>query len=281
MEQITTIQEQVQVRVINLQKSMSKSYFESLPTMLRLEISQAFIKNSEVTTTTKLTDDLFRLLQVRERNNESAKDWLLFITSSDKFNRLTAGEIYNAFKLAMSRELTDEKGEYFNLIPDLSINTTARILTAYIEFKRQNESYQRAKANLLAISEPKKGPTEAEKLAIRNEYLKNMFEVLQSDGFFGYSWLEYDTLKSKIGVDKDKAKIIYSRALKSFFSDKEKQMEKNPNDKALKIEVKKYRERAGNAETIPEVQTIARAIAVSDYLLQFPNFEDFIKEFEK
>lgn len=181
-----------------------------------MEISQASIKKCPVETKTKLVDDLFRLLQVRDKNQEMAKDWLLFVNDS-KFSKLTPGEIYLAFKMAMSRELLDEKGKGFELLPELSNNTTGKVLDAYLKFKNEDASYNLAKDELKKTAlEANTAPTDEEKAEIREIYLLMVFHSLKEKKHCYDAWQLYEELESSFKTSTDVKKRLYKIQEKKY-----------------------------------------------------------------
>ena len=176
--------------------------------ILKMEMSQASIKNSSVEIKTKLTNDLIRLLQVREKNEAMSKDWLLFLATS-KFQNLRPGEVYEAFKMAMGRELLDQNGKEFDLFPELSNNTTGKVLSAYQIWKNENSTYHLAKSNLKALAN-KREMSDEEKKQVREEFLEMVYNELIDDGFSDSAWLLYDDIKSKLTVSIEVQKRLYA-----------------------------------------------------------------------
>lgn len=230
-----------------------------------MEISQANINQSTAETKIKLADDIMGLLQVREKNKEMAKDWLIFITQANY--RLTAGEIYLAHKMAMTRELLQENGKEFDLMPELSINTTAKILSAYQKHKIENETYQKAKDNLKKSLMPKKLITESEKQQTRNEFLKIVFDDLQNKGFSDDAYLLYNECEIEIKKEYsnfDDYKIkLYNIELAKYKND----IQKKNN---LQIAKRKLQElELSNAVVVNK----CKSILVSNHLKNIDDFE--------
>lgn len=245
-----------------------------------MEISQVSFRETSVDNKTKLTNDLMRLLQVREKNEDMAKDWLLFLIGS-RFNRLRPGEIYEAFRMAMARELLDEKGNEINLLPELSNNTTGKVLTAYVKWKIQNDNYQLAKNKLKALS-AKTEPTEEEKMQIREEFLRSIFEDIKEKKASMDAWLIYADLEPKIMIPVSVKKRLYrlqeNRYLVELKIDVDNQG-KRPHHVQLYNEMLQKKQ-TGKLNTI--VQNRCRSIAVSHYLRKFTDdFETFKKAIEQ
>jgi hypothetical protein len=183
--------------------------------MLKVEISQVSISQATAETKVKLAEDVMRLLQVREKNQEMSKDWLIFISTSNY--KLTAGEIYLAHKMAMTRELLQENGKEFDLIPELSINTTAKIISAYQKLKIESQTYQSAKQKIKSLKTPKIEISESEKKKIRLEFLKIVFDEIQETGFSDTAWCLYNDCEADIEKEHSDffsyKKILYNQEL--------------------------------------------------------------------
>lgn len=178
-----------------------------------MEMSQASIKNSSVETKTKLTNDLIRLLQVREKNEAMSKDWLLFLATS-KFQSLRPGEVYEAFKMAMGRELLDQNGKEFDLFPELSNNTTGKVLSSYQTWKNENSVYRLAMSNLKALAN-KTEMSDEEKVKVREEFIELVYNELLLDKFSDSAWLLYEDLEPKfqVSIDVKKRLLRFQRML--------------------------------------------------------------------
>lgn len=243
-----------------------------------MEISQANINESTVDTKTKLTNDLNRLLQVRDKNSEMAKDWLLFITTTPKFSNLRPGEIYQAFKMAMARELLDSDGKEFNLLPELSINMTSKVLISYFEWKKNNPEYRKAKDNLLKLKEPS-GPTEEERQKIRQEFLKTVFDDIVESGFSSDAWLLYPELEQKLKLTKEDKIKKYNEQVKIHLVELNQDVSRNGNQKHHREIFIKAQEKVKSGKWITIVANKCKSIFVSEYLKQFKSdFEQFKKE---
>jgi len=244
-----------------------------------MEISQASIEKATFETTTKLTDDLFRLIQVREKNKEMAKDWLLFLKTSPKFYRLRPGEIYQAFKMALSRELLDSKNEEINVLPELSINTTGKILNSYIEWKKKNDEYQLAKTKLkMAASDL--GPTEEEKKKNYEDFLMMVFEDIHTKRVSNDAWQLFEKLGDKVKLEVPIAKRLYRMQNAKYLKELQTEVISNgrrPHHVQL-LERCQKNSADGKPNTI--VQNNCRSIVVSHYLRQFKTFERFQKQIE-
>jgi hypothetical protein len=116
-----------------------------------MEISQESITNSTVEHKFKLSEDVMQLLNVRGRNQEMVDGWLFISTSNFK---ITAGEIYLAFKMALSRDILDDKGKEIDLFPELSNNTTGKVISAYLRNKKESHAYQLSKDKLKTLKSP-------------------------------------------------------------------------------------------------------------------------------
>lgn len=242
-----------------------------------MEISQASIVNCTVETKTKLTNDVMRLLQVRDKNEGMAKDWLLFLSTTPKFNNLAPGQIYEAFKMAMARELLDADGKEINLLPELSINTTSKVLISYFEWKKTNPEYQNAKKALLSLKDLS-GPTDEEKLQIRNNFLKTVFEDINQKENIMDAWLLYDDIKDKIIQTNEQKKNIYKQQEFLYLRELKYDADKNKGRRVYAELLANAQNLKSNGKYIPVVQNRCKAIMVCEYLKQFKSdFEQFKK----
>lgn len=244
--------------------------------MLKLEISQASIKDAPVETKAKLTNDLMRLLQVRERNEGMAKDWLLYLATS-KFNKLTAGEIYNAFKLAMSRELKDSKGNEFELLPELSNNTTSKILQAYMDSKIINLDYQKAKSSLKKVVDEVTPELIKER---RDKFLELLFDEIQEKGVSADAWILFEELEEsgKIKSSIEDKKRLYSQQEVIYLSELRKDYEKNIGVEKFKHSLEFLVGQIKDGKKNRVVQNRCRSIMVCEYLKRFQDLESLKSE---
>ncbi|WP_445454081.1 hypothetical protein [Flavobacterium sp. 25HG05S-40] len=245
---------------------------------LRMEISQVSIHEATVETKTKLTNDVIRLLQVRDKNEGMAKDWLVFLATTPKFSSLRPGEVYQAFKMAMARELLDTEGKEINMLPELSINTTSKVLISYMEWKKTNPAYQTAKSDLMKLNAPT-GASEEKKLQIRNEFLKSVFDDIVENDYSTDAWLLYEELESKLALSKAEKIAKYNEQFKIHMAGLKQEIEKSGRRKHLVEIYNNAQERANSGKWIAIVANKCKSIFVSDYLKQFKNdFEEFKKQ---
>lgn len=243
--------------------------------MLKMEISQVSILDSSVDTKTKLTNDIIRLLQVRDKNESMAKDWLLYVTTTPKFQNMRPSEVYEAFRLAMSRELKRADGSDFNLLPELSINTTSDVLSQYILFKKSNPEYTEAKQKLLNYN-PSEGPTEDEKAKIREDFLKAVFEDIAERDHSNDAWLLYDDLKEKLPQDDQKKKNLYKQQEHIYIAELKQDAAKNEGRRSFKDALDAAKEHVAKGKHLGVVINRCKSIMVSNYLKQFKkDFQEF------
>lgn len=239
-----------------------------------MEISQASIKNTDANSKAKLADDLCRLLQVREKNDGMIKDWLLYISSSNL--KITASEIYLAFKLALDGEILTQKGAKFELYPELSIITTSKVIQAFIEQKKQsNPEYQKSKDELKLLLAPK--PPEIDKKAIRRDFLKMVFDELKTTGTSDKTHLLFAELEGKglINIPNEEKKATYKRELRKYIPAEKEDIRTNKSLKA-KILLKEFDDRVKSNQPIVAVQNACRCIYANDFLNQhLESFEEF------
>lgn len=217
-----------------------------------------------------------RLLQVRERNEGMAKDWLLFLATS-KFNKLSAGEIYNAFKLAMSRELKDSKGNEFELLPELSNNTSAKVLQAYIDSKVINLEYQKAKSSLKTKIEE---VTDQEVKERREKFIELVFEDIQDKGISPDAWILFDELEKagKIDVSVEDKKKLYSEQLNNYLNELKQDYNKNLGNEKFRHSLDYLLGQIKDGKKNRVVQNRCRSILVCDYLKKFKDLETLKSE---
>lgn len=240
-------------------------------------MSQDNIENCSLAITTKLTDDLFRLLQVREKNESMAKDWLLYLKTTKKFSKLTPGEVYLSFKMAMARELLDSKNEEINMLPELSINTTSKILSSYIDWKIKNNEYQLAKTKIKNLAENVE-PTEDEKKKIKDDFLVMLFNEIKENKFSHSAWCLYKDLEiaGKINIT-DEGKIkLYQAELKKYIPIQKAEYRKKEALIANNL-IADFQKSIDDGKKFAYVQNRCKAIVVCNYLKNLKTFEEFLK----
>jgi len=241
-----------------------------------MEISQDNISEAPVETKVKLTNDIIRLLQVREKNEAMAKDWLLFLATTPKFFKLTAGEIYEAFKMAMARELLDQKGNEIEMLPELSINTASKVLNSYLIWKRENSAYQLAKADLHQkynpIYQPKQTPEE-----IREEYLLQTFDEISKTNYSSSAWILYPDVEEMIVVSVAVKKRLYNWQFKKYVKEYKSEIKSKGNKKHHEELLQEIIQRNNKGKASGVVANRCRAIVVCNYLKKFKTLEEFLK----
>ncbi len=243
-----------------------------------MEISQVNITKTSADTKFKLAEDLIQLLNVREKNSGMIDDWILFIATSNF--KITAGEIYLAFKMAISREILDDKGNEIDIFPELSNNTTGKVISAYLKFKKENNQYQLAKDKLKLLANPVKEITNAEKEAIRMELLKNIFNDISTTGFSSDAWLLFADLEAfgKISKSNKEKKELYRQQLK-IYEIEEKAYIRNKYPASFSMSHNKDLMAKITGKTpIESVANKCRSITVAEYLKDnVSSFEEFLK----
>jgi hypothetical protein len=246
--------------------------------MLQMEISQENITKSSVEHKFKLSEDVMQLLNVRGRNQEMVDGWLVFISTSNF--KITAGEIYLAFKMALSRDILDDKGKEIDLFPELSNNTTGKVISAYLRHKKDCRMYQLHKDKLKALKSPLNQFTENDILQIRENLTLSVYEEIVKTGFScdAYHFFADLDAKGKIDMANNARRDLYKRKLreyeveeKAFIRDKYKAIlsSRYLNELAAKITGK---------TPIESVANKCRSILVSNYLYAFRNYEKFKNE---
>ena len=227
-----------------------------------------------------LADDVMRLLQVREKNKEMTKDWLLFISTSNF--KITAGEIYLAFKMALSREILDSKGNEIDLFPELSNNATGKVIAAYLRFKNENDSYHRAKEKLKSLTTPKMEISEIEKKRIKEDFLKIVFDEIVANGHCPDAHhLFFELEKSgKLNISIEEKKKLYDEQLKIHIPIQKEEIRLKGAYSAKHL-LQNFQERVDSGKPLIAVVNKCRNITVSNYLKDYlKDFETFKKVFE-
>jgi hypothetical protein len=246
--------------------------------MLQLEISQATIAKSEPEVKLNLADDVMRLLNVRERNSEMAKDWLIFISTSNF--KVTAGEIYLAFQMAIAREILDSNGKEIDLFPELSNNTTGKVISAYLRHKKESLQYQLSKDKLKALKTAEITFSEKDKLQIRENLIALVYDEIVKDGFSSDAHHFFSDLESKCKIDisVEAKKDLYKRQLKLYEAEEKAFIRgKYPNSLSGRY-LKDLADKITGKAPVESVSNKCRSILVSNYLYAFRNFETFKNE---
>lgn len=247
--------------------------------MLQLEISQANIKDVSANVKIKLANDVMRLLNVREKNESMVDDWLLFISTSNL--KVTAGEIYLAFKMALSREILDSSGKEIDLYPELSNNTTGKVISAYLIHKKDNYQYQLAKDKLKALKSPINEITDAEKQKLHEDFIKVIFKDISENGFSSDAWHLYDDLESSYRINPSvfEKKVLYKQQLKVYEMEEKAFISSKYDSYIVKTHLKSLQDKITGKTPIESVSNKCRSILVSNYLKNFvSDFETFKKQ---
>lgn len=267
-------QDQIQIKGINLPQSIEKSLFKSLPMMLQMEISQEVIKKASAEVKLRLVDDVMRLLQVRNKNSDMAKDWLLFISTLNL--KITPGEIYLAFKMALGREILDDKGNEIDLFPELSNNTTGKVISAYLKFKDSNQQYLLSKEKLKILKKSEKELTQKEIENIRENFLLKLFEDLLTNENSSDAWMLFSELEAdgKISISVEEKRRIYTEQLR-IYEVEEKAIIKTKYGILSEKHIKDLMIKIRGNDTLEVVSNRCRSLMVSKYLKQFNDFQSF------
>lgn len=244
-----------------------------------MEISQEIIAKSEPEVKLNLADDIMRLLNVRERNSEMAKDWLIFISTSNF--KITAGEIYLAFKMAISREILDDKGKEIDLFPELSNNTTGKVISAYIRHKKECLSYQLHKETLKSLKTPLKEVSEEDKLKLREDLILLIFNDLKKTGFSSDAWHLYSDLDNagKINKSKEEKKRLLKAQTAKYEAEEKSRIRSKYSLKDGKIHVAALAEKLTSKKPLESITNRCRSIVASEYLKDFTtDFHTFKKQ---
>lgn len=242
-----------------------------------MEISQEIIANVDYDTKADLVDDISRLLNIRDKNKSMIKDWLIFISTSNF--KVTPGEIYLAFKMAISREIFDSKGNEIDIFPELSNNTTGKVIAAYLKFKKESLAYQNAKENLKLLKSPVNEISETEKQKIKLEFLKVVFEEIKEKGFSDNAWQLFDQLEKsgKIKISVEEKKDLYKKQLR-IYEIESKAIIRNKYALESTIHINALMDKINKSKSIESVANKCRSIIASKYLSQFKDFNSFLNE---
>lgn len=246
--------------------------------MLQMEISQEIIAKSAPEVKLNLADDVMRLLNVRERNSEMAKDWLIFISTSNF--KITPGEIYLAFKMAISREILDSNGKEIDLFPELSNNTTGKVISAYLRHKKESLQYQLSKDKLKALKSPENSFSEKDKLQIRENLIVLVYDEIVKTGFSSDAHHFFSDLeaKGKIELSVEAKKDLYKQQLKVYEME-EKAFIRNKYKASLSARyLNELADKITGKTPVESVSNKCRSILASNYLYAFRNFETFKNE---
>jgi hypothetical protein len=219
-----------------------------------------------------------RLLNVRERNSEMAKDWLIFISTSNF--KITPGEIYLAFKMAISREITDSNGKEIDLFPELSNNTTGKVISAYLRHKKESLQYQLSKDKLKALKSPENSFSEKDKLQIRENLIVLVYDEILKTGFSSDAHHFFSDLeaKGKIELSVEDKKDLYRRQLKVYEME-EKAFIRGKYKASLSARyLNELADKITGKTPVESVSNKCRSILASNYLYAFRNFETFKNE---
>lgn len=243
-----------------------------------MEISQEIIAKSAPEVKLNLADDVMRLLNVRERNSEMSKDWLIFISTSNF--KITPGEIYLAFKMAISREITDSNGKEIDLFPELSNNTTGKVISAYLRHKKESLQYQLSKDKLKALKSPENSFSEKDKLQIRENLIVLVYDEIVKTGFSSDAHHFFSDLEArgKIELSVEDKKDLYKRQLKVYEME-EKAFIRGKYKASLSARyLNELADKITGKTPVESVSNKCRSILASNYLYAFRNFETFKNE---
>jgi hypothetical protein len=241
-----------------------------------MEISQATIAKEEPEVKLNLADDVMRLLNVRDRNSEMSKDWLIFISTSNF--KITAGEIYLAFKMALSREILDDKGKEIDLFPELSNNTTGKVISAYLRHKKESNTYQLSKEKLKTLKSPEIGFIEKEVKAIRENFLAMVFDELTNTGFCSEAYCLFDSLEASGKIEKNKKsrELLYAKQMKIYVLEEKSYIRGKYKSEFTQNYLNQLKYKITSSTPVRSVANRCKSILASEYLKEFiQDFETF------
>lgn len=243
--------------------------------ILKREIYLEFIKDSSPEIKEKLVNDILTLFQVREREKEKdeMKDvWLMFLMDF----RLNASEIFQAHKMALKRELLDDKGNEIECLPMLSTNTTGKILKSYERYKFNDKKLEDGRELLKKIlNPPPPEPTPEEKQKQREKLHENILDSIKEFGVCEFAFLVYeDFIKNEDFKDfSSEFPEIYNSEFAKFIAKEKQRNWFYANHEIKKLEnlhptiFSKLKERkCKKSELVPAVFQLTKNKIVENYL---------------
>lgn len=258
--------------------------------MLKWEICYSPVKLNEVSSENGLINKICRLFGISEdiATKEVQNEWVQWLFTSP-FVQLTALEIFNAHKLALNGILLTEENKKFKIFPTLSTIQSAEILRSYIEYKRINSEYQKAKDKLKKLEQNKtEEQLKREQAKDLEIYVERLFNDLQNFGYTEKATHLYSKLYKlgKINITLQQAEELYkenlNKLLQTLNNRKElkdfiKQFDLRIIQKNERLTVSEIKQRM-KTERISSVQIACRNICISNYLKNFDSKEKLKQE---
>jgi hypothetical protein len=237
---------------------------------------------------TDLMNYLLRILNIKVSSKEEQDNLdfqmpviLDFIKS--KFGSLTIPEIKEAFKMYVAKEFPEIK--VFRILDCVVVG---EILNAYLDFRNESLRTYDAKKQLLLATQTE--ITEIEKQAIRNEFLKLIFEELKARGYsdnLHHLWENNDKMltsfanKVNATITNFEKKVLYKSEEKLYLKElRNEQMISRRN--SAKIAVNDFvRQMNANQKSniiVNRCRNITASKFLKDYLTDFEKFQKIIEE---
>ena len=163
----------------------------SKPTLAKLNEDYPKVKNIIIASDIEdLMNFLIRILNIKiasqdDQDNLDFQMPLILDFIKSKFGTLTIPEIKEAFKMYVAKEFPEIK--VFRMLDCIVVG---EILTAFVNFRNDSlRVYDDKKRVLLAEPEP---TSEEEKKAIREEFLKSIFDDLKIRGYSQDIWMVWE-----------------------------------------------------------------------------------------
>lgn len=235
------------------------------------------IKNTQETDS--LINYLLTILNIKVSTEEEERDLKIQMLVVDdflksKFGYLTIPEIKEAFKMFVAREFQNIK--VFRILDCVSIG---EVLQAYTDFR--NESLRNYSQKKLSFLQTPEGPTAEEKIKIREQFLKVVYEELKLNGFSNDAWHLFKELEDsgKLKISDFDKNVLYKQELAKYTTEqKEEFRKKGIAAKQLLID---FQKKIDSGKSFNYVKNRCRSITASNYLKKFlDDFETFKKAIE-
>ena len=203
--------------------SLPITFTQNLPSIVKREIAEPTVKNIGSDGRQKIVIRIISLLDVKFENEQAQNLAISEFKSFIRDYNITSFEIVEAYKMTIKGLLFDENDKKIEIYPNLSLITCAKILDAYINFKRNDKQYEIGKDMIAKfLNPPPPEPTEEEKKQKREELKKNIEECIKLTGSCEYAFIIYDDLKDS-GVlepyrNKEEIKAIQDRFMTTFLN---------------------------------------------------------------
>jgi hypothetical protein len=206
-----------------------------------------------------LMNFMIRILNIKTSSKEEQDDL--------DFQMPIIPEIKEAFKMYVAREFSHIK--VFRILDCPSIG---EVLQAYTDFRAEAlRKYSQQKTALLQA--PSK-ITDEEKIKIREDLLKLIFEDLQKIGHSNDAHFLYDELydSGKIKVSDIEKKILYQKELQKYNSEQKNEIERKGLASRSKL-LQELKTKIESKNPILTVQNRCKSFLASEYLIR--NLEEF------